>query len=89
MEPIRTSSGCIDGSAMIAAGRGAELSEPRDCLSLTLAACWLSRQSYIDPYWATQALNRYGLPTTQDYIAKVLDMYRQKFYTPDAWTVSD
>ena len=25
-EPIRTPSGCIDGSAMIAAGRGAELS---------------------------------------------------------------
>ena len=74
MEPIRTSSGCIDGSAMIAAGRGDELSEPRDCLSLTLAACWLSRQSYIDPYWATQALTRYELPTTQEYVAKVLAM---------------
>jgi hypothetical protein len=75
MEPIiRTPSGCIDGSAMIAAGRGAELSEPRDCLPLTLAACWLSRQSYHDPYWATQALTRYELPTTQEYVAKVQAM---------------
>ncbi len=45
--------------------------EPRDCLSLTLAACWLSRQSYHDPYWATQALTRYDLPTTQEYVVKV------------------
>ncbi len=72
MEPIRTSSGCIDGSAMIAAGRRAELSEPRDGLSLTLAACWLSRQSYIDPYWATQALIRHELPTTQANIKALL-----------------
>jgi hypothetical protein len=74
MDYLRTSSGCIDGSAMIAAGRGDELLEPVDCLPLTLAACWLSQQSYKDPYWATQALTRYELPTNQSYIEKIIAM---------------
>ncbi|MBD1918893.1 MULTISPECIES: hypothetical protein [Cyanophyceae] len=39
--------------------------------ALHSAAAWLSRQAYKAPYWATQALIRYGLPTTDEYVEKV------------------
>ena len=41
-------------------------------LPITLAITWLLRQSQQDPYWAKQALIRYGIPHTKANIKMLL-----------------